>query len=163
MRLFIFSTCCFFLLLGHPILAQDSLPDLSGKWVLNELLSTDLGAALKQAMGQSRGGGGRGEVGGGMSGGRGGGMGGEGKGGGRGKGGGPSAGSTEEAQKHLEQIQLEHARLEIFQLLRQRSSTLVTAIPLEQLAEKIPNFNVLALCIGPELLIGLSCSEPVAL
>lgn len=103
-----------------PTLAQaeGSTPpgDLTGQWVLNQSQSTDLAATTRQGMsGRS---GGRGGQGGGMGrGGMGGGMGRGGRGGPPGGGGRGSQGEgpSSQAQKHLEEMQKQIARLDIYQ------------------------------------------------
>lgn len=117
MRNFLSVAGLIFILLGQPVWAEEDNPNLTGSWVLNGSLSTDLEAGMRQAMGQPEGRGGRRGGGGGM--GRGGGRGGGGMGGGRGGGmaqnGSSPDGANEETQKRLEQIKLEHSSLEIFQ------------------------------------------------
>lgn len=97
------------LLFLAPAMAQDSLPDLTGKWVLNEKMSDDFAAVMKEA----KSGGSEMPQGGGR---RGGGKGGGGRSGGRGGGG--NQGDNEERQaqdqERMERALKEYSYLEIF-------------------------------------------------
>ena len=114
MKTVVWTVSILSLLFLASAMAQDGLPNLTGKWVLNEKMSDDFAAVMKEAksggsempQGGGRGGGGKG------GGGRGGGM------GGGGKGGGGSRGDSEErqakAQERMDRALKEYSHLEIY-------------------------------------------------